>query len=387
MGKAPIRVLVLGAGISGMSAADLARAKGYSVSLVSDDMLLPDGEFDFAIVSPGVALTHRWVKECRERSIRIVSELQFGCEELRRKGCKLLAVTGSKGKSSVVKVVSEAINLTGTKAVACGNYGLAVSELALSGEASWAVVEVSSFMMETTSLPADTFEAVVIVNLQEDHLDRHGSVECYHALKKKLLTMAKTGACNFDPVRSEPLYAGTWFDNQVLSKNAEAAVFLMRAAGIGEDVIRQAFREFLPLPHRMNKIATIGGVDYVDDSKATSLSALAAGVEMCASKVHLIAGGRAKGDDPGSVTGILTAKVKKVYIIGECAEAFYSAWSGAVDCEICHTLPKAVERAMQNAVKGDTVLLSPGTASYDQYKNFNERGEAFASLVKKGKTK
>lgn len=378
-------ILVLGGGVSGAAAAELASSIGFVPVTVSGDKPLPDGEFSLAVASPGVALTHRWMSQCRERSIPVVSELQFGCEELRRRGWKLLAVTGSKGKSSVVKVVADAINLSGSRAVACGNYGLAVSEVALSPDPGWAVVEVSSFMMETTDLDEGAFEAAAIINLQEDHLDRHGSLEVYHSLKLKLLGMAKNCGYSFnsDPVKH--LFAGSWFDNGVLSGNAAAGVFLMRAAGVGDDDIRRAFMSFSPLPHRMNKIASIDGVDFIDDSKATSLRALAAGVEMCGSNVRLIAGGRAKGDDPNSVAGVLTARVKKVYIIGECADAFFSSWSGSVDCEICQTMQRAVETARREAVKGDTVLLSPGTASFDQYANFNERGEAFADLVKKGK--
>ena len=412
-----MRALVLGYGRSGKAAEALLRAQGVeTVVLADDERDRIEGEgFDFAVVSPGIALTHKWIVEAKRRGIPLKSELQLGCEELWRQGWKLLAVTGSKGKSSVVKVVADAINLEGMKAVACGNYGVPVCEVALSGVASdsrssgdarWAVVEVSSFMMETTELPSDTFEAAAILNLQEDHLDRHGSVEVYHGLKRKLLSFAALNFVNeglsSDQRTNGPsdhLWTGSYFDNEILAGNAASAVELMRVAGLDEVVIGRAFREFAPLPHRMNLVAEIDGVRYIDDSKATSLAALVAGVKMASSGIRtfehsnirtilLIAGGLPKGDDPKTALATLTERVKKVYLIGQSAEAFFAAWKGAVDCEICGTMERAVEKAKREAEKGETVLLSPGTASFDQFKSYGERGEVFARLVKeKGQPK
>ena len=389
-----MRALVLGKGKSGEASASLLRSCGYDVDFA-------DG-YDLVVASPGLP---------------VKSELQFGCEELKRQGWKLLAVTGSKGKSSVVKVVADAINLAGWHAVACGNYGVPVSEVAFedgrreTGDADrrWAVVEVSSFMLETTTLPPDTFEAAAILNLQEDHLDRHGSVEVYHGLKKKLMGFAARHFVNDGSSSdrrsigaAEFLWAGSYFDNEILAGNAAMAVELMRVVGLDDATIAKAFRDFEPLPHRMNLVAEIGGVRYIDDSKATSLSALAAGVKMAASgrrgldfrretsdepSIRLIAGGLPKGDDPKSVLSTLTERVKKVYLIGQCAEVFRAAWENGVDCEVCGTMDRAVERAACEAEKGETVLLSPGTASFDQFKSFGERGEVFARLVKEKEKK
>ena len=162
-----MKALVLGKGKSGTAAAALLKAQGYEVDFA-------DG-YDCVITSPG---------------LQTKSELQLGCEELKRRGWRLLAVTGSKGKSSVVKVVADAIG-----GVPCGNYGRPVTDL-ISEKPGWAVVEVSSFQLETTTLPPDTFEAAAILNLQEDHLDRHGSVEVYHGLKRKLLSFAARNFVN-----------------------------------------------------------------------------------------------------------------------------------------------------------------------------------------------
>ena len=409
-----MNALVLGAGRSGKAAAEMLRRSGFEVTVLDGDEAFPDGEFACAVVSPGVALTHPWIAACRARGIPLKSELQFGCEALKAQGWKLLAVTGSKGKSSVVKVVADAINLAGLHAVACGNYGLPVSEVANPNtqtpsnpntqtpkhpntSVSWAVVEVSSFMMETTDLPADTFEAAAVLNLQEDHLDRHGSVEVYHALKRKLLTMAKRRVGPSVSAAESAVWAGSYFDNPILAGNAACAVELMRTAGLDDAAISRAFRDFKPLPHRMNLVAEIDGIRYIDDSKATSLSALAAGVIMASAlipdpsspiphpSIRLIAGGLPKGDDPKSVLRTLTERVKKVYLIGQSAEAFARDWKASVDCEICGTMERAVAAAKREAEKGETVLLSPGTASFDQFKSFGERGEVFARLVKKEK--
>lgn len=358
-------ILVIGEGVSGKGAFSLARERGESVKTLSC--------VDLVVVSPGV---------------RVVSELEYGCRALLEEGWKLLAVTGSKGKSSVVKVVAEAIALAGMPAVACGNYGKSVSSVCGSSAPGWAVVEVSSFMLETTNLPHDAFEAAAVLNLQEDHLDRHGSVETYHAVKKRILAMAKKSVSPSSPPRESPaLLKGSYFDNDVLRENGLAAAFLMRAAGLDDEVIARAFASFKPLAHRMSPVAEIDGVRYVDDSKATSLAALAAGVEMASGggtsrRVLLLAGGRGKGDDPFSVVSALTKWVKKVYLIGEIAEGLFSAWSGDVDCEICGTLDKAVEAAARDAERGDTVLLSPGAASFDQFGSFGERGDVFAKIVK-----
>lgn len=356
------RTLVIGYGSSGKAAMAALKRRGDEVSVI-------DGQ-DLVVVSPG---------------IHVMSELEFGVRELRARGVKLLAVTGSKGKSSVVKIVADAISRTGLQAVPCGNYGLPVSEVVrMDPLPAWAVVEVSSFQLETTNLPPDAFEAAAVLNLQEDHLDRHGCIEVYHGLKRKLLDMTpRPVTADLAATADARLMSGSYFDNDVLRDNGRMAIALMKAAGLSDEIVRAAFAAFVPLPHRMNAVGTFGGVRCIDDSKATSLAALAAGVTMAGGSVRLVAGGRAKGDDPNSVRKLLTNRVKKVYLIGECAEVFANAWKSAVDCEVCGTMEKAVQTAMREAEKGDTLLLSPGTASFDQFKSFGERGDVFAGLVKK----
>ena len=353
------KALVLGTGKSGEAAAGDLRRRGFAVDFAEG--------YDLVVASPGLP---------------VKSELQLGCEELKRRGWKLLAVTGSKGKSSVVKLVADAINGAGGCAVPCGNYGRPVCDL-LDEAPGWAVVEVSSFQLETTTLPPDAFVAAAILNLQEDHLDRHGSAAVYHGLKRKLLGMAAFAYDCAASATADALLAGSYFDNDILRPNGRIAVALMRAAGLDDGQVAAAFASFRPLPHRMNEVGVFGGVRCIDDSKATSLAALAAGVTMAGTGVRLIAGGLPKGDDPNSVKELLTNQVKKVYLIGACAETFATAWSEAVDCEVCGTMDRAVAVAMRESKPGETVLLSPGTASFDQFKSYGERGDVFAALVKK----
>ena len=173
----------------------------------------------------------------------------------------------------------------------------------------------------------------------------------------------------------------SYFDNEILQSNGLTAIALLRVAGLDDAQIAAGFRAFEPLPHRMQLVAERGGVRYVDDSKATSLAALDAGVAMCGGPVRLIAGGLAKGDNPKSVIPRLRSAVKKVYLIGRCADQFLSAWREAVPCEACETLDRAVAAARRDAVAGETVLLSPGAASFDQFESYGVRGDAFASFV------
>lgn len=391
-----MNAVVLGAGRSGRAASALLRREEWNVTVLDGDDPWPESECSLCVTSPGIPLEHPWQVAARSVGIPVISELQLGVERYRSIGGRMLAVTGSKGKSSVVKLVADALG-----GVPCGNYGTPLCEVVNDwvqngrtggGVPPWAVVEVSSFQMETTELPSDAFVAAAILNLQEDHLDRHGSVEAYHSLKRRLLDFAGCGMQwrdGYERKSDADLFAGGYFDNGILRDNAICAVRLMRAAGLSDDAIRSAFERFEPLPHRMQSIGTFGGVIWIDDSKATSMAALAAGVEMAASRirtptaksVHLIAGGLPKGDDPNAAAECLARCVRRAYLIGKSAESLQSAWSGTVQCEVCGTLQRAVKSAMQNAGSGECVLLSPGAASFDQFRNYGERGDRFKTLV------
>jgi UDP-N-acetylmuramoylalanine--D-glutamate ligase len=435
------RALILGAGVSGEAAALLLLARGSRVTLVDaraennlspaaarirlaggevafDVCELPQGAFDLCVVSPGFARNHPWLAVCQSRGLPMISELELGF-------CywpgKVLAVTGSKGKSSVVKFCADTLTLAGFPASPAGNYGIPLSQLALERpDLMWAVTEVSSFQMEHTV----TFkpEIAILLNVQDDHLDRHADMSEYKGLKLKLFAnMDERGyallpagldeegrvpegvpsrrfgadaGCDWayaehavhgfrDGHRVRVSVENAWFDNEILGLAAAASSAALLHAGLTLVQVEQGFKAFVPLAHRLQRVAVSkGGVTFVDDSKATSLAATAAALRMVAKPVRLIAGGLLKEKDLETIKELLTQTTKKVYLIGRCAGQMYRAWSPVVPCEECGTLECAVDAAFRDASAGETVLLSPGTASFDQFTSYRERGERFISRVR-----
>lgn len=436
-----VRALVLGAGVSGEAAALLLLSRGGQVVLADEGVEarheacaakvreaggravfgadeLPDGAFDVCVASPAFAMGHRWLAACGARGISVISELELGACYWRG---RILAVTGSKGKSSLVKLCADTLAGAGVTASPAGNYGIPLSRLALEKpHLAWAVTEVSSFQMEHTW----TFspDVAVLLNLQADHFDRHADMAEYKALKMKLFSAMRAGAVALLPegfedegkvprgVRLERFGAGdgsdwryaehavaggeagmacrvamrgTWFDNAVLGLAAAAGVGALRHAGLDAEAVARGLAGFVPLAHRVQRVGeSRDGVCFVDDSKATSLAAMAAALQMVRGPVRLIAGGLLKENDLESVKELLTQTTKKVYLIGKCASEMACAWGAAVPCEVCGTIECAVAAAVRDARGGETVLLSPGTASFDQFTSYRERGERFSALVR-----
>jgi len=433
------RVAVLGAGVSGVAAARMVCAHGGSAQVLDEGSapvaarealsacgatyrggggLFPGDPFDLCVVSPAFAANHPWLAACAARGIPVIAEIELGA---RQWPGRILAVTGSKGKSSLVKLCAETLCAAGVRAAPCGNYGIPLCALALdTPDLAWAVVEVSSFQLEWTRTFAP--DVAVLLNVQPDHLDRHGTFDAYRRIKERLFrlqtpqgvallpagyetrhgpvaTAARTMTFGADPsadwryeghaVTSTVWpYArvvglgGTWFDNPVLGLAAAAGCAALAACGLGAPETAAGLRAFAPLPHRMQTVLEHAGVRYVDDSKGTSLAALAAALTMAGRPVRLIAGGRLKESDLSGVKELLTRHTRRVYLIGESAHQMAEAWHGVASCEICETMDRAVARAADEAVPGETVLLSPGTASFDQFKNYHERGERFAQAAR-----
>jgi UDP-N-acetylmuramoylalanine--D-glutamate ligase len=376
----------------------------------------PDEFFDLCVTSPGVARSHPWLAACRQRKIPVIGELELGFAYWPG---KILAVTGSKGKSSLVKLCADTLNRAGVTAAPAGNYGTPLSRLVIeSPQIKWAVVEVSSFQLEHVS--AFRPDVAVLLNVQPDHLDRHASMAEYRGLKMRMFaeqhdsdvallpeklrvnrafsTASKkwrfgAGArCawryadhvingQFDGGAREASITGSWFDNPVLGLAAAAGAGALTACGLTKETIADGLKNFVPLPHRMQRIAEQHGVIFVDDSKATSLAATAAALQMISGPVRLIAGGRLKEHNLNMIKDLLTRYVRKVYLIGECAWQMEAAWSNVVTCEKCGTLDRAVTVAKTEACAGETILLSPGCASFDQFDSYRDRGECFMRLV------
>jgi UDP-N-acetylmuramoylalanine--D-glutamate ligase len=327
-------------------------------------------------------------------------------------------VTGSNGKSSVVKWCAEALKAQGRHPVIAGNYGPAFSEaVRIKREADPWVIEVSSFQLEWI----EDFrpDVGVFLNLLPNHLDRHGSLKEYLCTKARIFENAKeTDICichhdwleqvqaavgrrglwwSFDGCpQSDYMFSqgrilhhggviahleGTYFDNEVLGPAAGAAVAALRPFGVSPEQAAAALKTFEPLPHRMQKIADIDDVVYIDDSKATNLAGMMGGLRMAGRPVRLIAGGLPKEDDFGAAKEVLVQRARSVYLIGTASNSMASAWSGVVPVTACNTLENAVRRARQDAAPGDAILLSPGCASFDQFRDYEQRGEVFAEIV------
>ena len=433
-------VLVCGLGASGDAAARLLLSEGSRVTLIdrSDSPELrktadalekagaqillgagavPDGSFDLCVISPGFSPKAPWVAEVRRRGIDVLSEMELGWS--RRKG-PVIAVTGSNGKSTAVKWLAESINQAGLRANPGGNYGPPVCRMVMEEpDLDYLVMEVSSFQLE--SVRAFRAEAGILLNLNPNHLDRHGDMHTYLSAKARLfsqtkpedacvvpedlldrvrglsggrgrwITFGQSGKADYRFSKSAvrrgdtvvASFKGTRFDNEVLGLAAAAVVAALEARNIDPAGAVRAAEQFEPLPHRMQPVAEFRGVRFVNDSKGTNLSAMAAALAMTPGRVRLIAGGLVKENDFGFIKVLLAEKAAGIYLIGQASDDMASAWSDAVPCFKCGTLDVAVRKAWADAHPGETVLLSPACASFDQFRNFEERGERFTALVKK----
>jgi len=443
------KALILGCGRSGRAAEALLRSEG------ADVLVLDEAECDFsgfelqvssfkpsvAVISPGFALDHPWVKGLTARGIALLSELELGWS---RRHCPVIAVTGTNGKSTVVKWLADALTQAGQRAVPCGNYGLPLSAAVMLPEGpDWLVAEVSSFQLETVQEFCP--DIGVLLNVLPNHLDRHGDMETYRALKLRLFENMTDAGIAIVPLqlfqtlepdcvgarrfaaqgrhlfqgleKSEKIVpgigkslrtfgveegadvrfvdghvgdvdlSGTYFDNEVLGAAAAAGVAVGKACGLSVEALEQSARNFEPLPHRMQPVAEVGGVRFVDDSKATNLAAMCAALRMSRGRVHLIAGGRAKEKDFSFAKDLLAQRVFRLYLLGEASAEMQSAWKDDVECIPCRTLEKAVDAARDAAEPGDTVLLSPACTSFDQFGSFADRGDAFVREIGRLKNK
>jgi UDP-N-acetylmuramoylalanine--D-glutamate ligase len=435
------RVLVLGLGTSGESAARMLAGDGAAVTVVDAQNSpalearaatlrslgvevrlgvaeLPatgEGRHDLCVPCPGVRADSPWMQEVRRRGIPVLPEIELG---LRRCPCRQIIVTGSKGKSTLVKFCRDALRAAGRHAEMAGNCGPPVCDvIAQASRLDWLVVEASSFQLEIAeSLKPDV---AVLLNVLPDHLDRHASLEEYGQIKARLFSALSPTALGVVPHAMRDWVArvsgganrwasfgveadatarfaghgvrvggetapldGTRFDNEILGPAAAAAALALREAGVGAATLSRTAREFVPLPHRLQDVAVLRGVRFVNDSKATNLAAMVAALRVCGGRVRLIAGGLLKEKELGGVKEVLAKTTEGLYLIGKAASPMRDAWGDVAQCRLCGTLDEAVATAWKDAAAGDTVLLSPACASFDQFRNFEERGERFVSLVK-----
>ena len=414
--------LVLGLGKSGGATAAFLAARGWEVTAADERGDLPaaaglaaagvkpppSGPFARVIKSPGLPLSHPWVAPRLARGEAVESDIELARDFF---AGKILAVTGTMGKSSLAKALADILSRAGQPAVACGNYGVPVATaIADNPHAAWLVVEASSFQLEGARDFAS--DIAVLVNLEANHLDRHGSFAAYKAAKMRLFAFQRPGATAVVPagplaeeVRAAgkarvvafsaagaPAAAleGTYFGRGALLASAAAVIAAAEAAGIPRATALAGLRSFVPLPHRSGVAVEKDGVRFVDDSKATCLAATAGSAAMWpAGTVWLLAGGRLKERDFAPSRDALAPRIRKAFLFGEAAPALADGWKGAFSLGVFASVAAATEAAWEEARAAaretgetQTVLLAPGATSFDAYRSCEERGDDFARAAR-----
>lgn len=407
------------------AAAGALRARGATVRLGG---IVPPAEApDLVVVSPGLPPSHPVVGDLRHRGVPIIGELELGYEHAR---CLNVAITGTNGKSTAARMVAALMGAQRLRTLPAGNMGTPLCAVAdRTPELDFLTIEASAFQLETTRFfrPA----VGVLLNITPDHLDRYGSMTDYARAKARLFENQQT--FDWAIIQSEALAllrahqvnipskiitfsaanrrADLYLDRSLIisrrddwagpllnlercrlsgphqAENLMAALAVGRVLRIPLDVMVETLQEFEPAPHRCEVVAEVAGVRYVNDSKATNLGAVQkALLSMPASapgepNVWLIAGGRDKAFEYYEIGPLLSQRVKGVFLLGETRERLRAAWSLFTPCTLVDTLVEAVSAAARQAVAGDVVLLSPACSSFDQFQDYQHRGETFRQAV------
>ena len=441
------RVLVVGLGKSGLSAAMFLRAQGARVTvsdarsamalakeipaLLEAGIMVESGGHglltfrrqDLIVVSPGVPMDTPEVKQVVAFGLPVIGELELASRYLQG---QVVAITGSNGKTTTTTLVGKIFRDSGLPTQVGGNIGLPVIDLvAQSTPETVNVLEVSSFQLETV----EEFHprVAVILNITPDHLDRHGSFEKYVAAKERIFErqdakdalvlngedrVAQMGAAR---AKSEVFwFSGTkavrrgafvrdglivWVEkeggvtepvmpvSEVPLKGAHnienvlAAVCVARLEKVPAESIRASVATFTAVEHRLELVRKLNRVEFYNDSKATNVDATMKAVASFPKGIHLILGGKDKDSDYGSMAELLKKRVKVVYTIGSAAEKIERQLHGVVKMVAAKTMQTAVAEAAKAAVAGDVVLLSPACSSFDQFENYEHRGQVFRQLV------
>jgi UDP-N-acetylmuramoylalanine--D-glutamate ligase len=348
-----------------------------------DDPALLEG-VELVVKSPGVPGEHALVAKAREEGRPVWSEVELGYRLL--PDSRFVGVTGTNGKTTTVELLGAIFREAGRSVVVAGNVGRPLTSV---DPADWVVCELSSFQLEDVHELA--CEIAVLLNLEPDHLDRHGSLEAYREAKLRIFERAQSsvvprglGLAGIEFSRDDPLPAEPRMPGAHNRENAAAATAAARAAGIDDDAIARSLESFPGVEHRLELVAEIGGVAYVNDSKATNTAAARRALSAYDAPLHVILGGSLKGEDFAPLAEAMPESVRAVYLIGEAADELEAALrlKGSRP-ERCGDLATAVERAAAAAQPGEIVLLSPACASFDQFRDFEHRGEEFRRLVQK----
>jgi UDP-N-acetylmuramoylalanine--D-glutamate ligase len=371
---------------------------------------------DLIVPSPGVRWDLPQLEEARRAGVETAGELEIASGEL---AGRVIGVTGTNGKTTTTALIGHILEGAGLTTLVGGNIGTPVLDMVERTTAqSWSVLELSSFQLE--AMRTFRCEVGVVLNVTPDHLDRHGTFEAYAAAKEHLLAAQKTqdvAVLNADDRvcrgYGERTRARTlWFSRSGAveadvrveqdwivqdgrrvcdvelpirgSHNLEtalAATAAAAAAGVQAEAIARGLKSFAAVEHRLELVRTLRGVDYYNDSKATNVDASVKAVESFAGGLWLILGGRDKGSDYGALIEPLRGRLKRALLIGEAAGKIRSQLEGELPLEDHVTLEQAVAVARREAIEGDTVLLAPACASFDQFESYEQRGREFKRLV------
>jgi UDP-N-acetylmuramoylalanine--D-glutamate ligase len=403
----PERALVVGLARSGRAAAAALARRGVEVVATDRSSEVDAGRLDdvgvelrlgteeeallagvdLVVKSPGVPAESPLVAAARARRIPLWSEVELGYRLLPR-GARVVGVTGTNGKTTTTELLGAILRADDRPVEVAGNVGRALTDAAeTAAEGSWIVCELSSFQLEDVHTLA--CDVAVLLNLEPDHLDRHGSFDAYRAAKLRIFERARAkvvprgfgiDGIEFsadDPLPAEPLIPGR--HNR---ENAAAATAAARAAGVPDDAIARALRTFPGVPHRLELVRELRRVRWVNDSKATNTAAARRGIAAYDAPLRLILGGSLKGEDFGPFASGLPANVHGIYLVGAASDELAAALDASGHAHVrAGDLPTAVARAAADAEPGDVVLLSPACASFDQFTDFEERGDTFRRLV------
>lgn len=410
-----MQVAILGLGVSGLESARFLRRRGARV-FVSEIDCNPFSEkhaqrlremgvevelgnhsvdrilrSDLVVISPGIGPRKEIYQQVREaKGAALVSEIELA---FRFCPCEVVAVTGTNGKTTTTSLVAGLLRSFGIHAIACGNIGNAfIGEVDRLTERSKAVVEVSSFQLENTRHFRP--HVALLLNITPDHFDWHGDMEHYLQAKAKIfrnqtrdnyaiLNRRDSGSQSLVPgISARVLYFN---EGQVENPNWDAVLRVAEIYGLDRDKSLSFLRDFRGIPHRMEEVPSQDGIRYINDSKSTNPSSLEWALERMMEPVVLICGGRNKGNDFRSLSSLVRQKVRCCVTYGEAVSEMAEAWKGVVPLKPCGSLREAFEEARHAARSGGTILLSPACASFDQFKNYEERGEQFKKMVAEGR--
>lgn len=434
------QVLVVGLGKSGLAAARFLLRRGARVALTdrrsADELAdaaaalkgLPVAlhlgveteklfvEQDVIVPSPGVAWDHPYLAAARRRGVRTIGELDIAAAHLKGRA---IGVTGTNGKTTTTALIGHVLEQAGLAVSVAGNIGTPL--LAMVDDSrpdQWSVLELSSFQLEAAS--AFRCHIAVVLNITPDHLDRHHTFDAYTAAKSRIFANQQPedfAVLNADDAHCRELAERTsartvWFSRErridhgacvdfcgIVSgdrfvcdldlpikgahnlENALAAALAATVAGVEPDIIGNALKSFRPVEHRLEFVRNIGGVSYYNDSKATNVDAAMKACQSFDKGLWIILGGRDKGSDYRPLGNALTGRARHVLLIGEAAPIIRGQIGNATPVEEVSTVERAVAFARNHAQPGDSVVLAPACASFDQFVNYAERGLAFKRLV------